>query len=320
MAMLASMTKDVSRLRIAAGALGASVLLLAPANLAQAGDYSAMSMAKTNAILGGAPSRLAMIAAQQNGGSAPMAPASAPLKITEATAQPKAATVTLAAADASATVRNPYLQRAVLTQPAPYSAERTVAARAPDLFGSKAIRIGATRLDSKWRSVSRAGSAQTLTRVAYSRGADRAEQLRQVNAAVNHAITFSEDTRTYGQSDHWANAQESLRRGRGDCEDYAIAKMQILRAAGVPSRDLMLVIVRDLVRRQDHAVLAVRTAEGFAILDSNTDRVLRAEDVVDYRPIMTFSTEGTWLHGYSEERQPQPQIQLASAAPLAGSN
>ena len=314
------MSKDSSRLKITAGAVGASMLLLAPANLAQAGDYSAMSSAKTSAILGGAPSRLAMIAAQQSGGSAPMAAAPAPLKITEATAQPKARTITLAATDASATVRSPYLQRAVLTQPAPHVAERTVVTRAPDLFGSKAIRIGSTRLDSKWRSVSRAGGSQALTRVAYSASGDRAEQLREVNAAVNHRITFSEDRVTYGQADHWANAQESLRRGRGDCEDYAIAKMQVLRAAGIPSRDLMLVIVRDLVRRQDHAVLAVRTGDGFVILDSNTDKVLRAEDVVDYRPIMTFSSEGTWIHGYSEQPKPQPQIQLASAAPLAGAN
>lgn len=317
------MSRDDSRLKVAAGALGAALLLAAPANLAQASDYSPMSLSKTNAILGGAPSRLAMIAAQQGGGSAPMAPIAnpAPLKITEATAQPKASSITLAATDASATVRSPYLQRAVLTAPAPYVAERTVITRAPDLFGSKAIRIGSTRLDSKWRSVSHAASSTPkITRVAYSERTDRGEQLRQVNAAVNHAITFSEDSRTYGEADHWANAQESLRRGRGDCEDFAIAKMQILRAAGVPSRDLMLVIVRDLVRRQDHAVLAVRTADGFAILDSNTDKVMRAEDVVDYRPIMTFSTEGTWIHGYKEQPKPQPQIQLASAAALPGSN
>ena len=312
------MSKDHSRLKITVGAAGAAVLLLAPANMASAGDYNSASMAKTSAILGGQTSRLAMIAAQQSGGSTPMAQAPAPLKITEATAQPKASTVTLASTDASATVRNPYLQRAVLTQPAPYVAERAVS-RAPDLFGSRAIRIGSTRLDSQWRRVSRGsgGGVQTITRIA---GADRSEQLRQVNSAVNHAITFAEDTRTYGQSDHWANAQESLRRGRGDCEDYAIAKMQLLRAAGVPSRDLNLVIVRDLVRRQDHAVLAVRTANGFAILDSNTDKVLRSEDVVDYRPIMTFSSEGSWIHGYTEPK-PQPQIQLASnSAAVGGSN
>lgn len=313
------MSKDHSRLKTTAGALGAAVLLMAPANMAAAYDFNSASAAKTSAILGGSPSRLAMIAAQQNGGSSPVVEAPR-LKITEATAQPMARTVSVASTDASASVRSPYLQRAVLTQPAPYVSER-VSTRAPDLFGSKAIRIGSTRLDSKWRSVSRAsaGGAQTVTRIAYS---DRSEQLRQVNTSVNHAITFAEDTRTYGQADYWASAQETLRRGRGDCEDYAIAKMQILRAAGVPSRDLHLVIVRDLVRRQDHAVLAVRNGDRFVILDSNTDRVLQADDVVDYRPIMTFSSEGTWIHGYSEPRQPQAQIQLASSAPssMGGSN
>jgi predicted transglutaminase-like cysteine proteinase len=115
--------------------------------------------------------------------------------------------------------------------------------------------------------------------------------------------------RIYGMRDHWATAAESLRRGQGDCEDYAIAKMEILRAAGVPARDLNLVIVRDLVRRQDHAVLAVRTDDGFVILDSSTDRVMFAADVRDYRPIMTFNSQGAWIHGYA---QPEPKIELAS--------
>ena len=74
--------------------------MLPPANMRTAGDYNSASMAKTSAILGGQTSRLAMIAAQQSGGSTPMAQAPAPLKITEATAQPKASTVTLASTDA----------------------------------------------------------------------------------------------------------------------------------------------------------------------------------------------------------------------------
>jgi predicted transglutaminase-like cysteine proteinase len=80
---------------------------------------------------------------------------------------------------------------------------------------------------------------------------------------------------------------------------------------GVPQRDLYLVIVRDLVRRADHAVLAVRTDSGFMVLDSNTDKVLPQSQVNDYRPILTFNSEGSWIHGYSTSR---PQMTLASAA------
>jgi predicted transglutaminase-like cysteine proteinase len=87
--------------------------------------------------------------------------------------------------------------------------------------------------------------------------------------------------------------------------------MQILRAMGVPQRDLYLVVVRDLVRRADHAVLAVRTDSGFMVLDSNTDRVLPQSQVNDYRPNLTFNSEGSWIHGYSADR---PRMTLASAS------
>ncbi len=311
------MDKVRSRLKISAGAIGAALMLVAPANMASANDYST-PRSVTAASLAGVPSRLAMITAAQSGGSAPMA-APAPAKITEAVAEtPAAKPVMLASidtprADTSIKAR---LQPAVLTDPQPVRRART-SNGAPNLFGTKAIRVSSTRLDAQWRRVNRtAYSAPSgLSRVAY---VDRDEQIRQVNAWVNHAIAFSDDVRTYGERDHWATAEESLRRGQGDCEDYAIAKMEILRAAGVPASDLNLMIVRDLVRRQDHAILAVRTDSGFVILDSGTDRVLRAENVRDYRPIMTFNSQGAWIHGYAE---PEPKIELASAGDaLAGSN
>jgi hypothetical protein len=44
-------------------------------------------------------------------------------------------------------------------------------------------------------------------------------------------------------------------------EDFAIAKMQILAAAGVPTRDMYLTLVRDLRRQEDHAVLVVRVGQ-----------------------------------------------------------
>jgi hypothetical protein len=53
----------------------------------------------------------------------------------------------------------------------------------------------------------------------------------------------------------------------------------------------------------------VRTDDGFVILDSSTDRVMFASDGRDYRPIMTFNSQGAWIHGYA---QPEPKIELAS--------
>jgi predicted transglutaminase-like cysteine proteinase len=271
-----------------AAAAGAALLAATPAAAQTFGGYGSLAYAKTTALLGGAPSALALIEAQQGGRAVAAAPA-----------------ITLASTPAFR-VRS-YMQPAVFTRPA-YAEPMS---STPDLFGSKAIRVAHTRLDSNWQRVSHvsgAGASSGLIRAAYS---DRGQQLEQVNRWVNHAITYAEDSRVYGRADYWANASESLRRGKGDCEDFAIAKMQILRAMGVPQRDLYLVVVRDLVRRAYHAGLAVRTDSGFMVLDSNTDRVLPQSQVNDYRPILTFNSEGSWIHGYSADR---PRMTLASAS------
>ena len=279
-----------------AAATGAALLAATPAAAQTFGGYGSLAYAKSAAILGGAPSALALIEAQQSGRAMIATPA-----ISAAPA------ITLASAPAFS-IRS-YMQPAVFTRPA--YAEPT--SSTPDLFGSRAIRVAHTRLDSNWRRVSHVSGAGSsgLIRAAYS---DRGQQLEEVNRWVNHAITYAEDSRVYGRADYWANASESLRRGKGDCEDFAIAKMQILRAMGVPQRDLYLVVVRDLVRRADHAVLAVRTDSGFMVLDSNTDRVLPQSQVNDYRPILTFNSEGSWIHGYSADRSDRPRMTFASAA------
>jgi predicted transglutaminase-like cysteine proteinase len=81
-------------------------------------------------------------------------------------------------------------------------------------------------------------------------------QLHEVNRHVNAAIAYASDRAQHGQVDHWSAPLASLTSGRGDCEDYAIAKYAILRAAGFPPADLRLLLVRDKLARDDHAVLA----------------------------------------------------------------
>src|SRR5439155_18744930 len=96
---------------------------------------------------------------------------------------------------------------------------------------------------------------------------------------------------------HWAGLAETIAHGRGDCEDFAIAKMQLLAAAGVPQRDLYLILVRDEVRQIDHAVAAVRDEDRIYILDSANDRVVSPEQVRGYRPVVGFSGDARWTFG-----------------------
>jgi len=180
----------------------------------------------------------------------------------------------------------------------------------PSVFGSIALPVSETGLDWRWRRVANAApptDARWREAVSTLSALPLRARVQAANAWINHAVAFQSDIQNYGVSDYWASARETLARGRGDCEDYAIAKMELLRAAGVPSRDLYLLIAHDLVRRADHALLLVRMDDGYWVLDSGVDEVMPAERVADYRPVVTFSSAGEWMHGF----QRTPGITLA---------
>ena len=116
----------------------------------------------------------------------------------------------------------------------------------------------------------------------------------QANCWINAHIAYASDLEVYGVADYWAGLGEALARGRGDCEDFAIAKMQLLAAAGAPTRDMYLTLVRDLRRQEDHAVLVVRVGEDAYVLDSDENTLLRPDEIRRFRPVVAFSEDGRW--------------------------
>src|SRR5437899_2243094 len=78
------------------------------------------------------------------------------------------------------------------------------------------------------------------------------DQLDEANRAVNMAIHYMSDYAQHGEADRWSAPLASFASGKGDCEDYAIAKYVALAEAGFPRDDLQLVLVRDRAVRQDH--------------------------------------------------------------------
>ena len=63
-------------------------------------------------------------------------------------------------------------------------------------------------------------------------------RLEEVNRQVNASIRYAGDFAQHGVADRWSAPLDALAAGRGDCEDYAIAKYVILREAGYPLTDL----------------------------------------------------------------------------------
>ena len=168
-----------------------------------------------------------------------------------------------------------------------------------DFLASKRLGIGQTAFDRDWQRVSGDRiSARRYRKLMGSAANDGFSALRSVNGWVNRAIAFTEDRELFSRADHWAGAATTLRLRRGDCEDIAVTKMQLLAAAGIPREDMILTIARDLVRNADHAVLIVRYDGRYYMLDNASDEVLDASPSHDYRPILSFGSGQTWLHGY----------------------
>lgn len=177
----------------------------------------------------------------------------------------------------------------------------------PDVFGSVAMPISRTLLDGKWASVSAAlpGKGVWSAVLDAARHSSTPQQVEMINSWVNRRLRFVDDRQG---GDNWASAAHTLQSGAGDCEDYAIAKMKLLEAAGFDRHAMFLVIARDLVRQADHALLAVRMGGDLMILDNMTDRVLPSSSVSDYRPIMSFNAFGRWTHGYRVTAPPKVQF------------
>ncbi|WP_265571631.1 transglutaminase-like cysteine peptidase [Sphingomicrobium nitratireducens] len=296
--------KKSAHTRFALGALVASTLAAMPGSaLAEtSADMGGTSLAlaartqnsaKTQAILGGGSALAALL--QQQG-----------VKVTDASgALPRPA------ASPTFGTKAPTSR---YFQPAP--ASRAAHPGRPDVFGSVAIEVERTPFDARWRSVAHSPVSGRAAQYARTmRNVSDAEAIDRINRYVNARVTFVEDRDQYRTADRWAAASQTLARGRGDCEDYAIAKMQMLRSAGFASKDLYLVVLKDLVRRQDHAVLVVRAGGKFWVLDNGTDRVMDAADVQDYRPILTYSAGRSWTHGYQRYDDAVPPLTLASAMP-----
>lgn len=283
---------------------------------------------KSAAILGGKMSRLEMMALQQAAAAAPALTKTPALTAASApTAAPSIATQPVA--DATAVL--PEIARGVpgegiepaaggFTCPttgstglASASFARTgfanaglvgLPGRTPlgsnDFLASKRLPVSRTTFDAAWGRVQGGALPKSMLRRAFGNG-DQAvtrDRIAAINSWTNKTVRYVEDRDLYGQADYWASARTTLKRRAGDCEDIAIAKMQLLAAMGVPRSDMYLTIARDLARNADHAMLVVKFEGEHLLLDNATNTLLDASQSYDYRPILSFNTAQTWLHGY----------------------
>ncbi|MBY6241009.1 transglutaminase-like cysteine peptidase [Methylosinus sp. Sm6] len=94
------------------------------------------------------------------------------------------------------------------------------------------------------------------------------KDIQSVNLLVNHSIQPVSDMDHWGVVDRWDYPTD----GKGDCEDFALAKRRLLIERGYPRQALLMTVVRE-ANGDGHAVLTLRTNRGEFVLDNMNDAV-----------------------------------------------
>ena len=179
-------------------------------------------------------------------------------------------------------------------------------------FGFSALRAGLTDFNRLESLASTRYDAAALQRVrawrdllSRSAAMDERRQIRQVNDFFNRNVRYMTDQQLWGQNDYWATPLETLGKGAGDCEDYAIAKYVSLRKLGIPDSRLRLFYVHARLgaaasnATEVHMVLGYFPTEDAEplILDNLISDIRPASRRDDLTPVFSFNAQGLWPDG-----------------------
>jgi len=155
---------------------------------------------------------------------------------------------------------------------------------------------------------------QFLAIVDTAKSRDGRARLGEINRAINLAIRPMSDLAQYGEQDVWSSPLVTFAHGAGDCEDYAIAKFVALRQAGIAPDDLRIVIMRDTIGGEDHAVAMARLDGHWLTLDNRRMAMVEDVNVRNYRPLFLIDQHGVMQYADAPLLAALPYQQPAPSA------
>lgn len=177
---------------------------------------------------------------------------------------------------------------------APQAAPREISPVASSLsqdqlqLPSTAAGSSATRLNFV-ESQAQARSENLQTLMQSLKNAPIQTKLNRVNYFFNQNIRYTSDLKNHGVTDHWQTQAESLKLGKGDCEDYALAKYQALKDLGVPEKELHVFYVKNRNNIAHMVLLHTDSQNRSQVLDNESSLVLPLDKRKDLRPVYGFN-------------------------------
>lgn len=172
------------------------------------------------------------------------------------------------------------------------------------LLAASAAAFDAARLQARLQA---SGAAAPLVRDWAKMLDDNKQQgvdakLKKVNEFFNRRIEFADDQSIWSRSDFWATPFDMMTKGKGDCEDFVIAKYFSLLDLGISDAQLRLIYVRARLGgpssavQQAHMVLAYYPSPDAdpLILDNLITDIRPAARRPDLAPVFSFNRQGVF--------------------------
>ncbi|MCX7208142.1 MAG: transglutaminase-like cysteine peptidase [Proteobacteria bacterium] len=161
------------------------------------------------------------------------------------------------------------------------------------------------RLFSDWQSL-----------INEARNASEPDKLKRVNDFFNRRVQFGDDQTIWNAADYWATPLETIGKGAGDCEDFAIVKYFSLKELGVAKEKLRLTYVKAKIGSassnisQAHMVLtyyATTDAEPL-VLDNLLNDIRPASRRPDLTPVFSFNSDGIFTGAAAQPTGPVDKL------------
>jgi len=123
------------------------------------------------------------------------------------------------------------------------------------------------------------------------------KKIIEVNRFFNQ-VEYQTDIENWGKNDYWATRLEFLGKGRGDCEDFAVAKFLTMIQLGVSEKKLFLTYVRAIgYPEAAHLVVSYYKEPGSVpfVLDNYNKTILPATRRHDLIPVYSFTANDLYI-------------------------
>ena len=157
-------------------------------------------------------------------------------------------------------------------------------------------------------------AAQFLRLISAVKAKSGRGQLDEANRAVNMAIRYASDFAQHGEADRWSAPLATFATGKGDCEDYAIAKYVALTEAGFP-RWRPAAGAGPRSRRPAGPCRAGRASRRrWLILDNRRSELMEDSEASSFTPLFAINHRGVQLFAAPYAKRPQLEAEAAPAA------